>query len=176
MCCSPCEYGYNGHSTEEIPSQQEWAEAPVHQLSTSPEPDWSRFLPTDPQTGITMLWESGQPDHHTPCWVSYWQHHFSHHMDASCQTHKMWMYIWFVWFKNSSVYCTVAKTASWNRTCRCYHPYLTAECKINGGLGLEYCLKLKRLFMQLKWGGICSFYVYTCISIVYFIFYFVRWN
>ena len=95
------------------------------------------------------------------------------HMGVSCHTqHKVWMYIWFLSFKNSSVYCTAAKTASWNRSQPCYHRVWQQSVKINGGLELEYNVKLKRLFMQLTWGGICSFYV----CIIYLIFYFVRWN
>ena len=72
------------HRKEAIPSPQERAGAPVHPRSTTPEPDWTRSWPLTPRRGLQHC--AGQPDHHTPCWVCYWQHHLTSRVDWSCPT------------------------------------------------------------------------------------------
>lgn len=159
----PFKYGYNGPKAQKERNPIATG-ASCSTCSAAEHLPWSglsQILPTDPQTGITMLCESGQPDRHTPCWVRHWQHHLSGLADSRCRTQRNSsteknLDYWCVWFEFSCIVCCCQYC---HKETSMYLSSLTAKWKINRGFGQ------KKLSMQLQWGWKYA----ACISISYFI-------
>lgn len=141
MCCSPSVgvwiwIKWPQHRGNPIATGVSWSTC-----SSAEHLPWTRLnqiLATDPQTGITMLCESGQPDRHAPCWACYWQHHLSSRIDSSW--HRLQLQSQLYW---KCVDLHSSNEAEWNRFFTTF--FFFQQCrKLREASGKPAVLNLKK--------------------------------